>query len=81
MACEKSLRALQTDCIDLCLAHRINAVTPIEPTIAAVARLKAAGKIRHLGLSEVSAANAAAGARRASDRGGGGWVFDVQPGY
>jgi aryl-alcohol dehydrogenase-like predicted oxidoreductase len=49
------LAALKTDYIDLYLAHRIDAVTPIELTGRAMAALKASGKIRHLGLSEVSA--------------------------
>jgi aryl-alcohol dehydrogenase-like predicted oxidoreductase len=55
-ACAKSLAALQTGYIDLYLAHRIDAVTPIEHTVRAMVRLKEEGKIRHLGLSEVSAA-------------------------
>ena len=55
-ACAASLERLQTDHIDLYLAHRLDGKVPIEHTVAALAELKAEGKINHLGLSEVSAA-------------------------
>ncbi|KAK4869982.1 hypothetical protein LT330_005706 [Penicillium expansum] len=55
-ACEKSLRRLGVDVIDLYYCHRVDGVTPIEKTVEAMAELKKEGKIRHLGLSEVSAA-------------------------
>jgi aryl-alcohol dehydrogenase-like predicted oxidoreductase len=54
-SCEESLRRLNTDVIDLFYVHRRNPAMPIEPTIAELARLVAEGKIRYLGLSEVSA--------------------------
>jgi aryl-alcohol dehydrogenase-like predicted oxidoreductase len=40
--------------IDLYLAHRVDGVTPIEKTVAAMVKLKKEGKIDYLGLSEVS---------------------------
>ncbi len=55
-ACEASLRRLGTDTIDLYYMHRRNPQTPIEETVAAMADLKAQGKVRWLGLSEVSPA-------------------------
>ncbi len=55
-ACARSLGRLGVDAIDLYYVHRIDTVTPIEDTMAALAALKDAGKIRHIGLSEVSAA-------------------------
>ena len=55
-ACDASLRRLGIDTIDLYYAHRRNPATPIEDTIGAMAELIAAGKVRHLGLSEVSPA-------------------------
>lgn len=55
-AAEASLRRLGFDVIDLYYAHRRNPEVPIEDTIGAMASLVAAGKVRHLGLSEVSAA-------------------------
>jgi aryl-alcohol dehydrogenase-like predicted oxidoreductase len=55
-ACDASLRRLGIDTIDLYYAHRRNPATPIEETVGAMAELVAAGKIRHLGLSEVSPA-------------------------
>ncbi|CRG86629.1 hypothetical protein PISL3812_03639 [Talaromyces islandicus] len=54
-ACEKSLQRLGVDVIDLYYSHRVDGVTPIEKTIEAMVELKKQGKIRHLGLSEVSA--------------------------
>jgi aryl-alcohol dehydrogenase-like predicted oxidoreductase len=51
-AVEGSLRRLGTDHIDLYYQHRVDPATPIEDTIGAVAELVAAGKVRHIGLSE-----------------------------
>jgi len=52
IACEASLRRLQTDYIDLYYLHRIDPEVPIEDTIEAMVRLIEQGKIRHIGLSE-----------------------------
>jgi aryl-alcohol dehydrogenase-like predicted oxidoreductase len=48
-----SLRRLATDHIDLYYQHRLDRQTPIEDTISALAELVVAGKVRHIGLSEV----------------------------
>ncbi|KAI0188235.1 NADP-dependent oxidoreductase domain-containing protein, partial [Astrocystis sublimbata] len=53
-ACDESLRILGTDYIDLYYMHRANYETPIEETMKALAELKAEGKIKYIGLSEVS---------------------------
>lgn len=53
LAVDGSLRRLATDHIDLYYQHRLDRQTPIEDTIGALAELVAAGKIRHIGLSEV----------------------------
>lgn len=55
-AVDRSLRHLGTDHIDLSLYHRIDPRVPVEDTVGALAELVKAGKIRHLGLSEVSPA-------------------------
>jgi aryl-alcohol dehydrogenase-like predicted oxidoreductase len=55
-ACDDSLRRLGVDCIDLYYQHRVDPKTPIEETVGAMAALVRAGKVRHLGLSEASAA-------------------------
>ena len=54
--CEDSLRRLQTDCIDLYYLHRWDKKVPIEDSMGALGDLVRAGKVRALGLSEVSAA-------------------------
>ncbi|MFD6672950.1 aldo/keto reductase [Rhodococcus zopfii] len=54
-ACEASLRRLGVDTIDLYYLHRLDEHTPIEDTIGAMAGLVQAGKVRYIGLSEVSA--------------------------
>lgn len=54
-ACEASLQRLGVDCIDLYYCHRRHPDVPIEETIGAMAELVRAGKVRQLGLSEVSA--------------------------
>ncbi len=54
-ACEGSLARLGVDHIDLYYQHRVDPDTPIEETVGAMAELVAAGKVRHLGLSEASA--------------------------
>lgn len=51
---EMSLRRLKTDTIDLYQLHRIDPKVPAEETLGALKDLQAQGKIRHLGLSEVS---------------------------
>jgi aryl-alcohol dehydrogenase-like predicted oxidoreductase len=53
IAVDGSLQRLATDRIDLYYQHRLDRETPIEDTIGALAELVAAGKIRHIGLSEV----------------------------
>ena len=53
--CEAALKRLQTDVIDLYYLHRWDKQVPIEDSVGALADLVAAGKIRTLGLSEVSA--------------------------
>ncbi|KAH7139333.1 NADP-dependent oxidoreductase domain-containing protein [Dendryphion nanum] len=54
-ACEKSLKRLGVEKIDLYYCHRVDQKTPIEQTVAALAELKREGKIGAIGLSEVSA--------------------------
>lgn len=54
--CDDSLRRLQTDVIDLYYLHRWDKRVPIEDAIGALADLVKQGKIRMIGLSEVSAA-------------------------
>ncbi len=54
-ACDASLQRLGTDYIDLYYLHRVDPATPIEETVGAMAELVQAGKVRHLGLSEVGA--------------------------
>lgn len=52
---DESLQRLQTDVVDLYYMHRRDVNVPIEETVGAMAGLVAAGKVRHLGLSEVTA--------------------------
>jgi aryl-alcohol dehydrogenase-like predicted oxidoreductase len=54
--CEESLKNLQTEVIDLYYLHRWDKRVPIEDSIGALADLVRAGKVRSIGLSEVSAA-------------------------
>jgi pyridoxine 4-dehydrogenase len=53
-ACEGSLRRLRLDQIDLYQLHRIDPKVPVEDQLGALKDLQARGKIRHIGLSEVS---------------------------
>jgi len=53
-SCEASLKRLDVDTIDLYYVHRKDPGTPIEETIGAMAELIKEGKIRGIGLSEVS---------------------------
>jgi aryl-alcohol dehydrogenase-like predicted oxidoreductase len=55
-ACEASLLRLRTDVIDLYYLHRVDPEVPVEDSVGAMAELVAAGKVRFLGLSEVSEA-------------------------
>lgn len=55
-AVEGSLKRLKTEVIDLYYAHRIDPNVPVEETVGAMAELVKEGKVRYLGLSEVSAA-------------------------
>src|SRR5471030_591426 len=53
---EMSLRRLKLDCIDLYQLHRIDPKVPAAESLGALKELQRAGKIRHIGLSEVSVA-------------------------
>ncbi len=55
-ACEGSLRRLGVECIDLYYVHRINQKQPIEEVMTTLSSLVSEGKIKHIGLCEVSAA-------------------------
>lgn len=55
-AAEESLRRLRTDVIDLLYQHRVDPEVPIEDVAGTLGELIAEGKVRHLGLSEASAA-------------------------
>jgi aryl-alcohol dehydrogenase-like predicted oxidoreductase len=55
-SCDASLKRLGIDTIDLYYQHRVDPKTPIEETVGAMAELVRVGKVRHLGLSEASAA-------------------------
>jgi pyridoxine 4-dehydrogenase len=52
--CEGSLRRLRLDCIPLYQLHRIDSKVPLEESLGAFVELRDQGKIRHIGLSEVS---------------------------
>jgi aryl-alcohol dehydrogenase-like predicted oxidoreductase len=56
-SCEESLTRLRTDVIDLYYLHRWDRKVPIEDSVGALADLVRAGKVRAIGLSEVSAAS------------------------
>ena len=53
---EMSLRFLRTDCLDLWQLHRIDPKVPVEESLGAAKAMQDAGKIRHIGLSEVKVA-------------------------
>ncbi|MCH9674273.1 MAG: aldo/keto reductase [Gammaproteobacteria bacterium] len=55
-ACDASLKRLGYETIDLYYMHRLDPDVPIEESVGAMADLVSAGKVRYLGLSEVSAA-------------------------
>jgi hypothetical protein len=54
-SCEESLRRLQTDVIDLYYLHRWDKNVPLEDSMGAMQQLVQSGKVREIGLSEVSA--------------------------
>lgn len=51
---EMSLRRLKLECIDLYQLHRIDSKVPVEESLGALKKLQEQGKIRYIGLSEVS---------------------------
>ena len=53
---EMSLRRLRVDCIELYQLHRIDPKVPAEESLGVLKEMQKAGKIRHVGLSEVSVA-------------------------
>jgi aryl-alcohol dehydrogenase-like predicted oxidoreductase len=54
--CERSLKRLETDVIDLYYIHRVDPTLPIEDTVGAMSDLVREGKVRHLGICEAGAA-------------------------
>ncbi|WP_296037551.1 aldo/keto reductase [uncultured Agrobacterium sp.] len=79
-AVENSLRRLQTDYIDLYLAHKPDDAVPLEETLGAFARLKEEGKVRAIGCSNYNADQLQASLEVAAQTGLG--RFDVlQPEY
>jgi pyridoxine 4-dehydrogenase len=72
--CEESLKRLRLDCIELYQLHTPDYRVPIEDSIGALVDLQRAGKIRHIGVSNVSAAELSR-ARQAAE------IVSVQNGY
>ena len=72
--CEESLKRLRLDCIELYQLHTLDHRVLIEDSIGALVDLQRAGKIRHIGVSNVSAA-ALSRARRVTE------IVSVQNGY
>jgi aryl-alcohol dehydrogenase-like predicted oxidoreductase len=54
--CERSLKRLETDIIDLYYIHRVDPTVPIEDTMGAMGEFVRQGKVRHLGICEAGAA-------------------------
>jgi len=54
--CERSLKRLETDVIDLYYIHRVDPTVPIEDTVGAMSQLVQQGKVRHIGICEAGAA-------------------------
>ena len=54
-ALDRSLKNLKTDYIDLYYLHRLDQNTPVEDTVGAMSELVKSGKVKYIGLSEVSA--------------------------
>jgi aryl-alcohol dehydrogenase-like predicted oxidoreductase len=54
--CERSLKRLAIDVIDLYYIHRVDPTVPIEDTVGAMSDLVRQGKVRHLGVCEAGAA-------------------------
>lgn len=55
LACDRSLRRLGVESIDIYGLHRVDSTVPIEDTVGAMSRLVEQGKVRHLALSEAGA--------------------------
>jgi pyridoxine 4-dehydrogenase len=53
-ACEGSLRRLRTDRIDIYQLHAVDSAVPMEDSLGELIRMRSEGKIRHIGLSNVS---------------------------
>jgi len=53
-ACERSLRALGVDCIDVYQLHALDSQVPLADSVGALADLRRAGKVRQVGLSNVN---------------------------
>ena len=53
-ACEASLRRLRVDCIELYQLHAVDPAVPLEESLGALAELRAAGKIRRIGICNVT---------------------------
>jgi aryl-alcohol dehydrogenase-like predicted oxidoreductase len=68
-AIEGSLTRLATDYVDLYQYHRPDGVTPLEETLGALEELVEAGKVRHIGSSNFSAAEVRAAGEVARERG------------
>ena len=52
-ACEASLRRLRVERIDLYQLHTVDPAVPLEESLGALAELRAEGKVRHIGISNV----------------------------
>jgi aryl-alcohol dehydrogenase-like predicted oxidoreductase len=68
-SCDRSLRHLKTDHLDLLQAHRYDVDTPLEETLRAFDDLVRMGKVHYIGVSEWSAAQIADAVRIAADMG------------